>query len=156
MIRNTCALCCVLRQGALLRGLRGLHVQGVVQAVKRSVPRPAQPAQRHVPVTFLTENPGRQGSLLTGSFHPLSDDQWEQRASWHMDEPLVPGPSFIAVDGSVPRVGVVACLLLSSVVSRLCRHAGCAVLCGAAAVPAGGPRRPACHALRARIRAGAR
>jgi hypothetical protein len=80
-----------------LRVLRGLRVQGVVQAAKRSVPRPEKPAQRHVPVTFLTENPGRQGSLLTGSFHPVSDDQWEQRELWHMDEPLLPGPSYLCV-----------------------------------------------------------
>jgi hypothetical protein len=36
-----------------------------------------------VAVSFLTRNPGRQGGLLTGSFHPVEDDQWEQRAQWH-------------------------------------------------------------------------
>ena len=33
--------------------------------------------------TWLTKNPGAQ--LLTGSFHPVDDDAWDDRRSWHVD-----------------------------------------------------------------------
>jgi hypothetical protein len=40
-----------------------------------------------VSLAWLTVDPGRQ--LLTGAFHPIDDDQWEQRHEWQMGvEPL--------------------------------------------------------------------
>lgn len=39
--------------------------------------------------TWVIQNPGRQ--MFTGSFHPLEDTEWEDRASWdsrvNLEEP---------------------------------------------------------------------
>lgn len=94
-----------------------------------------------VAVSFLTRNPGRQGpgALLTGSFHPVEDDQWEQRAQWHKV-----GLAFRGLDVGFPTGIVGLCsrsmgcsLEVVSAAGRAsaCRHFRRTVLCRAAALP---------------------
>jgi len=40
-----------------------------------------------IALNWRVENPGGQ-QLLTGSFHPLDDDKWEQREGWHIHSTL--------------------------------------------------------------------
>ena len=58
------------------------HTPTLSSSSSSSASSPTDSKDRVFPITWLTQDVGRQ--LLTGSFHPLDDNQWSDAIAWHI------------------------------------------------------------------------